>query len=115
MTLFYLHWHKEELEERVAPLLSAGYSVSYHWSTEETAKLEELPDIFIISLDRLPSHGRSYAEWLWEAKKRRHIPIIFAGGMFDKVETARKQFPRAVFCETPEVVTVIAKLVVTAS
>ena len=34
----------------------------------------------MISLDRLPSHGRAVAEWLWEAKKRQHIPIVFLGG-----------------------------------
>jgi len=33
------------------------------WGQEKTAKWgDELPDLFIISLARLPSHGRQYVQ-----------------------------------------------------
>ena len=100
-TVFLLHWHRTEAEERGAPLRDDGHTVSLHWSTDAVPNLKEsLPDIAVISLDRLPSHGRAVAEWLWEAKKRQHIPIIFAGGEPDKVTVTRTKFPRAVFCAT---------------
>jgi len=68
--VFYLHWNQAEVEARVATIKTAGHEVSYHWSTEETAPLSDsLPNVVVISLDRLPSHGRRYAEWLWEAKE----------------------------------------------
>lgn len=107
--IFYLHYHEAELAGRVAALAAAGHAVRWHWSTEAAPKLgDELPDVVVISLDRLPSHGRHVAQWVWEAKKRRQIPIVFAGGKPDKVEEAREQFPAALFCAADEVAEVIA-------
>ncbi|HEY2932539.1 MAG TPA: hypothetical protein VGK99_12415 [Acidobacteriota bacterium] len=102
--IFYLHWNQKEAEERTAQLQAEGFDVSCHWSTELAARFGAvLPEVVVISLDRLPSHGRSVAEWFWEAKKRQHIPIIFAGGDPEKVSMVRKQFPKAVFCSAEEV------------
>ena len=76
-----------------------------HWSTETVADFRNnLPDILVISLERLPSHGRRYAEWMWEAKKRQHIPIIFAGGKPEKTEPVKTKFPNAHFCSMPDLV-----------
>jgi hypothetical protein len=109
--LFYLHWNEEELLERIAPLCAAGHEVRTHWSPGDVARLGDfLPDIFVISLDRLPSHGRAYARWFWEAKTRRHLPIVFAGGQPDKVAVARQHFPNAVFCSTNEMADVVDQL-----
>jgi hypothetical protein len=79
---------------------------------ETNAPLKDgLPDVAVISLERLPSHGRAVAEWLWEAKKRQHIPIIFAGGEPAKVQTTRDKFPRAHFCSMRSLLTTIGKVV----
>jgi hypothetical protein len=111
MTLFYLHWNEKELKERIAPLKELKLKIHSHWSTEDTAKWgETLPDIFVISLDRLPSHGRQYAEWLWEAKKRQHIPIIFVDGQPEKVEATKAKFPKAIYCTSAKLVPNIKKL-----
>jgi hypothetical protein len=102
--LFYLHWNRDEAEARVAALKKAGHDVRYHWSTEEHVKLGDFkPEALVISLDRLPSHGRTVAEWFWEAKKRQNIPIVFAGGAPEKVAARRAKFPRAIFCVSDEV------------
>jgi hypothetical protein len=86
-SIFYLHWNEEELAPRVVALLAEGHEVRCHWSTVEPPKWGDyLPDAVVISLDRLPSHGRAVAEWIWEAKKRQTIPILFAGGEADKVK-----------------------------
>ncbi len=109
--IFYLHWNEAELNTLAAPLVKAGYEVSSHWSTETHAKFgETLPDAVVISLARLPSHGRAVAEWFWEAKKRRHIPLIFAAGRPDKVKTMKAKFPKAIFCSAEEVLAVLARL-----
>ncbi|MEK7728435.1 MAG: hypothetical protein AAB354_08470 [candidate division KSB1 bacterium] len=109
--IFYLHWNEAELKQLVAPLVKAGYEVSTHWSTEANAKFgETLPDAVVISLARLPSHGRAVAEWFWEAKKRQHIPLVFAGGQPDKVKATKAKFPKAIFCGTEEVLAVLARL-----
>ena len=88
--IFYVHWNESEALERIAPLTKSGHDVRAHWSTGSSPSLKrELPDAVVISLDRLPSHGRAVAEWFWEAKSRRHIPIVFEGGKPDKVAVAR--------------------------
>lgn len=111
-SIFYLHWNEQELVERLQPLQALGLTIYSHWSTETTARWgDALPDIFIISLDRLPSHGRQYAQWLWEAKKRQHIPLLFVDGKPDKVAATREKFPGAVFCTSAELVETLQQLI----
>ena len=110
--VFYLHWNQQEAEKTVRSLEAAGHTVRYHWNTETVAKFEGwLPQIAIISLERLPSHGRSYAEWLWEAKYRRNIPILFLGSKPDKIEPTRAKFPDATFCARDDLIPALAHLV----
>lgn len=107
-SLFYIHFNDKELKERLKPLKELGVKLMGHSSTTDTAKLgTSLPDIFVVSLDRLPSHGRQYVQWLWEAKKRQHIPVIFVDGKPEKVEETKAKFPNAVYCrgeQLPEIV-----------
>lgn len=108
--VFYLHWHEEELEDRLNELESKGFDAYGHWDTETHIRIaDDLPDAAVVSLDRLPSHGRAFAEWLWEAKKRQHIPLIFAGGKPDKVEATRIKFPNAIFCRPEQVGAAVLK------
>jgi hypothetical protein len=69
-----------------------------------------LPDALLISLDRLPSHGRAIARWFWEAEKRRSIPILFVGGSPEKLSRFQTQFPGAHFCAEGEISRVLADL-----
>jgi len=109
--VFFIHWNEEELKEKIIPVKKAGYKVGYHFSQETTANFKDnLPEALVICLDRLPSHGRAYAEWMWEAKKRQHIPIIFCGGLPDKVESTRLKFPKAIFCSNEKLVATLNKL-----
>lgn len=110
--IFLLHWNQAECEARAAALLRAGYDVALHWSTKTGAPLkDDLPDVAVICLDRLPSHGRAVAEWLWEAKKRQHMPIIFAGGDPAKVQATRKRFPKARYCVNESLLETIGKVI----
>lgn len=109
--IFFIHWNEDELKEKIKPLKKAGFKVAYHFSTGTSAKFKvKLPEVLVICLDRLPSHGRTYAEWTWEAKKRQHIPIVFCGGSPEKIEPIRIKFPRAVFCSNEKLVAALEKL-----
>ena len=109
--IFYTHWHEAEAAERIKPLLAAGYAVQAHWQTESGANLREpLPEVFVISLDRLPAHGRAIADWVAGAKKRQHLPLIFEGGQPDKVAATQAKFPQALYCVTGQVLDVLQKL-----
>ena len=109
--IFYVHWHEAEAKTHVGALASEGHKVDCHWSTEAPPKIREpYPDALVISLDRLPSHGRHVAEWFWEAKKRRSHPVVFVGGKEDKVAAARAQFPDAVSCSRDELPLALGRL-----
>lgn len=109
--IFYLHWNEAEAKERVALLKKAGYEVVSHWRTETRVQFgDTLPEAVVISLDRLPSHGRAVAEWFVEAKKRQHIPLIFAGGQPDKAQATKAKFPQATFCATEKVLDTLQKI-----
>jgi CheY-like chemotaxis protein len=98
---FYVHWHEAEAFETVRRLRAAGHTVEFHWdSGAEAWRLlkEAPPDALVISLARLPSHGRRVAEVVCASKRLRDLPIIFVDGEPDKVETTRAKFPAARFC-----------------
>ncbi len=106
--IFFIHWNEIELKEMTKPLEKAGFRVDHHFDTNKVVDLrDDLPEILVISLERLPSHGRAYAQWMWEAKKRQHIPIVFCGGISEKVTPLRLLFPKAVFCSLDELVSVL--------
>jgi DNA-binding response OmpR family regulator len=109
--IFFIHFNENELREKIKPIVQAGYRVDCHFSTETIADLrKELPDALIISLDRLPSHGRRYAEWLWEARKRQHIPVIFCGGQPEKTDRIREKLPAAIFCSNDNLLAQLKKI-----
>ena len=108
---FFIHFYEAELKEKIQSLKQAGYKVYYHFSTETTANLkDDLPDVLVISLDRLPSHGIAYAEWLWEAQKRQHIPSIFCDGKPEKVITVKEKLPKAIFCSNEKLLATLEKI-----
>ena len=109
--VLYIHFDQAACAGAARRLEQAGHTVRSHWATHEAAKLNGwLPEAAVISLDRLPSHGRAYADWLWETKSRRTIPIVFVGGKPDKVEATRLKFPSAVYCEPDSLETTLANL-----
>jgi len=109
--IFFIHFNEAELKEKIQPLKQAGYKVDYHFSMETTANFKDnLPDVLVICLERLPSHGSRYAKWLWEAKKRQHIPIIFCGGKQEKVITVKEKLPKGIFCSNEKLLSILEKL-----
>ncbi len=102
--ILYVHWNETEALNRIAPMTDAGHDVRAHWSTQSSPCLKgDLPDAVVISLDRLPSHGRAVAEWFRGAKSRRRIPMVFEGGKPDRVAVVRERFTEAHFCEAGQV------------
>lgn len=109
--IFFIHFNEAELKEKIEPLKKAGYKLEYHFSTETTANFKDnLPHVLVVCLDRLPSHGSRYAEWLWETKKRQIIPIIFCGGKPEKVITVKEKLPKAIFCNNEKLLATLNKI-----
>ena len=107
--IYLVHWNETEAAEQARALRSAGHRVRVHWSTQAAARIDPLPDVLVVSLDRLPSHGRAVAEWMGEARRRQHVPIVFVGGANEKVQAARARFPKATFCGSEEVVRAVGE------
>lgn len=55
------------------------------------------PEAVVLDLDRLPSHSRAVGTVLRDSNSTRHLPLVFAGGVPDKVERMRGELPDALF------------------
>jgi PleD family two-component response regulator len=98
--IFYIHWSPSEAEVQGAALRKLGFSVDVE--AEDGARAckhmtENPPDVVVISLARLPSHGRETAKALGTIKATREIPVLFVGGTDEAVEKARAAVPSAGF------------------
>jgi CheY-like chemotaxis protein len=95
-------WNPDTVLEHARDLKKAGFTVDA--SVLRTSGLigqfrDHIPAVILIDLDRLPSHGRAVAIVLRSGKSTRHIPIVFAGGLEEKVKTARAQTPWAILTD----------------
>src|ERR1700674_1054694 len=95
-------WNPELAQERARLLQQAGVDVDA--SPLKPASVighfrASSPAAVLIDLDRLPSHGREVAVALRTSKSTRHIPIVFAGGVPEKVERIRQELPDAFFTD----------------
>ena len=93
-------WKEELARERARWLEEAGFSVDA--SPLNPSGLighfrANMPAAVVIDLDRLPSHGREVAVALRQSKATRHLPIVFAGGLEEKIERIRHELPDAFF------------------
>lgn len=57
------------------------------------------PAILVLDLDKTPSRGREIAIALRTSRAARHIPILFVGGLPEKVERIRGEIPDVHFAE----------------
>jgi hypothetical protein len=95
-------WKEEVAAERAKLLKKAGFDVDaspFHPGGMITRLKEDPPAVMLIDLDRLPSHGLSVAIMLRTSKSMRHLPIVFAGGVEEKVKRVRADVPDGIFTD----------------
>jgi CheY-like chemotaxis protein len=112
MKIKLIHWDKNQCEEKFRLLKSIGHHVdSESMQDKETFKRikECAPDIFIIDLSRLPSHGKEIAVGLRQIKSTRDIPIIFTEGEKEKVDKIKVLLPDAVYSTWKNIRTALKK------
>jgi len=111
---FLIHWNQEELKTKVQLLGSLGFVVALeHEDGARAGKniLTKLPDVIVIYLSRLPSHGRAVAEYFAERKSTRHIPLVFVDGEPEKVAKVKLNIPSGVFTTEDKLPTVLSSLI----
>jgi hypothetical protein len=70
------------------------------------------PDAIVIDLERLPSVGREIGLALRMSKSTRHVPIVFAGGVAEKVARVRTLLPDAGYAPWSKVGGVVKRAIV---
>ena len=105
-------WNPDLAREREQVLKTAGIRVDAS-PLNPSGFISQFRDkptaAVLIDLDRLPSHGREVGVMLRQSKSTRLIPIVFAGGVPEKVARIRQELPDAFFTEWAGVVPVIRK------
>lgn len=91
-----IHWHETEAQERAEPLRAAGWEVDVE-SADGAAAAQRAqaapPDAVVVSLARLPSHGRETARFLREHSSQGELPIVFVDGDPETVAEVRSRVP----------------------
>lgn len=98
--VWLVHWRESELPGRVDALEALGYDVSaeaFGGGDTYRAIRDDPSDAVVIDLSRLPSHGRETAIALRGNRKTRTIPLVFVGGVPEKVARLREQLPDAAY------------------
>jgi len=106
-----LHWKQEEIDALVQRV--RGFRV-FPYVPEQGAGMkglsaEPVPDVLLISLDRLPSHGHAVAHVYHQRKATRHVPVVLAGGDPAKLAKIQASLPWARFCGWDSVSQVLAE------
>ncbi len=102
-----VHWNEKEASATTNLLERSGFEVDYDPQFDSKIMRqcrENPPAVFLIDLSRLPSHGREAAIGLRQSPKTRNIPIVFCGGLAEKVQQISNILPDAVFCTSESLV-----------
>jgi hypothetical protein len=95
-----VHWRAAEAQPLIETCRACGFDVEYDdvpFGTLARMIREKPPDVLLIDLSRLPSHGRDTAIAFRQTRYARHIPLVFVGGEPAKVEAIRLVLPDAAF------------------
>ncbi len=93
-------WRPEKAAQRARAIQGAGFCVdaSPLRTSGLVGKIRDAePAAVVIDLDAAPSHGRAVAMVLRSSKSTRQIPIVFAGGVEEKVARLRAEMPECCF------------------
>ena len=88
-----VHWNAEEAKAKVRRLAELGHKAEVLCDSEKPnlgRVRESPPDLFLIDLNRLPSHGREIAGHFRRSKATRQVPILFVDGDAERVGRAKQ-------------------------
>ncbi len=107
-----IHWNAEEAKAKARTLKELGHTAEILCDSEKPGLgriRESPPDLFLIDLNRLPSHGREIAGYFRRAKSTRQIPILFVDGDAERVTRAKQLIPDADFGKWEKIESVLKK------
>ena len=89
------HNRREALSGLGATLVEA----EPRWPTFFDVLNRERPDIVVISLGRIPSHGREAARYIKDGFNTRNLPVFLTDVPAREIDACRKSAPNAVIVE----------------
>ena len=99
-TVKLISWD-EDVDVKAATLKRRGLHIDATPLIKTSGFIGELgrlsPAVLVLDLDRLPSQAREIAVGLRSSKSARHIPVLFAGGLPEKIDRVRAALPDASF------------------
>jgi hypothetical protein len=101
--LRFVHWNRDEAEERAVRLRALGYDVDATPLPTPFRRFAEGFDAVVIDLSRLPSQGRDVGVSVRIAKPTRSTPLVFVDGAPEKVARVRETLPDATFTSSDAV------------
>ena len=110
-----IHWNGPEGRERKLRLASLGHQAEFddeEWPGLGRKIRADPPDVYLIDLSRLPSHGREVALWVRARKDTRHVPIVFVDGDPAKVARLKTILPDATYTTWGRLKTAIPRALV---
>ncbi len=107
-----IHQNPVEASERAKTLCAAAYDVTV--IVPQGLKFlrdvrRAIPDAIVIDVERLPSVGRDIGIALRMAKSTRNLPMVFAGGVSEKIAGIRMSLPDAWYAPWPKVAAVLKR------
>lgn len=111
--IFLFHWNQTEAAEKAELLSAAGWDVTCESSDGVRgckAVKADRPDVVVIDLNRLPSHGRETALYLKSTKATSEIPIIFVDGEPETVAKIKAKIPDATYTTSKKLNSILTKL-----
>lgn len=97
-SIIYIHWHDEEAKPTARSLEKSGHTVRVHHDSKARIDFSSPPDALVVSLDRLPSHGREIADYFASTKKLMSVKLFYIGGKPEVVDAACDRVPMALPC-----------------
>lgn len=112
--VFLIHWNESEAETLAREIQDWGWEIAGVEAEDgyRGSKMvrEMQPDVIVIHLSRLPSHGRETAAYLRSLKATHSLPIIFVGGKDEPLAKTREKVPDAIFVEPQELKAALKQL-----
>ncbi|MBT9330466.1 hypothetical protein [Paracidobacterium acidisoli] len=101
-----ISWNTEAIGEQKQRLERAGFTLelSIHRSSGLIGKLARAGvDAVVIDLSSKPSYGREIGIQLRGSPTTRPVPLVFAGGVEEKIALVRVEIPDAVYCSWEQI------------
>jgi hypothetical protein len=109
--IFLVHWREAEAEVLAQEIRNMGWTVD--WESDDGARVEQRimddpPDVVVIYLTRLPSHGRETGHSLVKIMGTQKIPLVYVDGSEAAIDRTRVLLPDAIYTTTEQLDKVLA-------